>query len=98
VRVRDRPQRSRLLRREQHTGVAAHHLHGRFGERSIDLFGLRRAEQLVGVSLVTVEFKRVADGTELDFRHEQFFDEKARDDHKRGWTGLLENLARFVQD
>jgi uncharacterized protein YndB with AHSA1/START domain len=50
------------------------------------------------VSLVTIEFKRVPDGTELDFRHEQFFDEKARDDHKRGWTGLLEKLARFLQE
>jgi uncharacterized protein YndB with AHSA1/START domain len=50
------------------------------------------------VSVVTIEFKRVPDGTELDFRHEQFFDEKARDDHKRGWTGLLEKLERFLQD
>jgi hypothetical protein len=38
----------------------------------------------------------VPDGTEVDFRHEQFFDEKARDDHQRGWTGLLENLGRFL--
>jgi uncharacterized protein YndB with AHSA1/START domain len=49
------------------------------------------------VSLVTIEFKRVPDGTEVDFRHEQFFDEKARDDHKRGWTGLLDNLERFLK-
>jgi hypothetical protein len=30
------------------------------------------------------------------FKHERFFDEKARDDHKRGWTGLLEGLARHL--
>jgi len=47
-------------------------------------------------SLVTVTFNAVGGGTELDFRHEQFFDEKARDDHKRGWTGLLDKLERFL--
>jgi uncharacterized protein YndB with AHSA1/START domain len=47
------------------------------------------------VSLVTIEFKRVPDGTELEFRHEQFFDEQTRDSHKRGWTGLLEKLDGY---
>jgi uncharacterized protein YndB with AHSA1/START domain len=49
------------------------------------------------VSLVTIEFKRLPDGTELDFRHEQFFDEQARDDHKRGWTGLLDKLDGYLR-
>jgi uncharacterized protein YndB with AHSA1/START domain len=48
------------------------------------------------VSLVTIEFKRVADGTELDFGHEQFFDEQARDSHRRGWTGLLDKLDGYL--
>ena len=26
----------------------------------------------------------------------RFFDEKARDDHTRGWTGLLEGLERYL--
>jgi uncharacterized protein YndB with AHSA1/START domain len=47
-------------------------------------------------SLVTIVFKASADGTELDFRHEQLFDEKVRDDHKRGWSGSLEKLAAFL--
>ena len=47
-------------------------------------------------SLVTVLFKAKGRGTELVFRHERFFDEKARDDHKRGWTGLLEGLERYL--
>ena len=48
-------------------------------------------------SLVTIVFKSVDGGTEVDFRHEQLFDEKVRDDHRRGWTGLLDNLERFLQ-
>ena len=48
------------------------------------------------VSLVTIEFKRLPGGTELDFRHEQFFDEQARDGHKRGWTGLLDKLDGYL--
>jgi len=49
------------------------------------------------VSLVTIEFKAAAGGTELDFRHEQFFDEQARDGHKRGWSVALDKLERFLQ-
>ena len=47
-------------------------------------------------SLVTILLNATGRGTELVFRHERFFDEKARDDHKRGWTGLLEGLARYL--
>jgi uncharacterized protein YndB with AHSA1/START domain len=49
-------------------------------------------------SLVTVTFKAAGRGTELVFRHEQFFDEKVRDDHERGWSGSLDKLERFLQD
>jgi uncharacterized protein YndB with AHSA1/START domain len=48
-------------------------------------------------SLVTIVFKAVDGGTELDFRHEQLFDEKVRDDHKRGWTGSLDKLGEFLK-
>lgn len=47
-------------------------------------------------SVVTITFRAVDGGTELDFRHEQLFDEKVRDDHKRGWTGSLDKLERFL--
>ena len=47
-------------------------------------------------SQVTIVFRAVGGGTELDFLHEQFFDEKARDDHKRGWTKLLDKLESFL--
>ena len=49
------------------------------------------------VSVVTIVFKDVNGKTDLMFTHEQLFDEKARDDHKRGWTAALENLGSFLQ-
>jgi uncharacterized protein YndB with AHSA1/START domain len=49
------------------------------------------------VSLVTIDFHAAAGGTRLEFRHEQFFDETARDGHKRGWSGALASLARYLQ-
>jgi uncharacterized protein YndB with AHSA1/START domain len=48
-------------------------------------------------SQVTVLFNAVDGGTELDFLHEQFFDEKARDDHKRGWSGLFDKLTEYLK-
>jgi len=50
------------------------------------------------ISVVTIEFKELKGKTELTFKHEQLFDEKARDDHKRGWSGLLDKLERFLHD
>ena len=47
-------------------------------------------------SLVTVTVAQDGEGTLLTLNHEQFFDEKARDDHQRGWTGTLEKLARYL--
>jgi uncharacterized protein YndB with AHSA1/START domain len=46
-------------------------------------------------SLVTVTMVRDGDGTMLTLHHEQFFDEKARDGHSRGWTGTLEKLEQY---
>jgi len=47
------------------------------------------------VSVVTIIFKEVDGETDLLFKHEQLFDEKARDDHKRGWSASLDKLAAF---
>jgi len=43
-------------------------------------------------SLVTVQLKPDGAGTLLTFRHEQFVDQAARDNHERGWTELLGKL------
>lgn len=43
-------------------------------------------------SQVTVALSPDRDGTILTLTHEQFFNETARDDHRRGWTAALDNL------
>ena len=47
-------------------------------------------------SLVTIVFRASGKGTDIDFKHEQLFDEKVRDDHQRGWSSLLDKLAEFL--
>ena len=39
-----------------------------------------------------------ATGTNMDFLHEQFHDEAARDDHEGGWTPTFEKLGRFLRN
>ena len=47
-------------------------------------------------SLVSIVFRAVGKSTELDFRHEQLFDETVRDNHRRGWTDALAKLEQFL--
>jgi uncharacterized protein YndB with AHSA1/START domain len=49
------------------------------------------------ISVVTIEFRGTAAGTDLLFRHEQLFDEQARDNHKRGWSASLDKLGAYLQ-
>jgi len=49
------------------------------------------------VSQVTILFTPAAGGTDLEFRHEQFFDEAARDGHWRGWTETFVKLEQFLR-
>ncbi|HET7874267.1 MAG TPA: SRPBCC domain-containing protein [Methylomirabilota bacterium] len=51
------------------------------------------AEPELGNTLVTVEFREVAGGTEVTVTHELFPSEKVGDDHNRGWSGCLDRLA-----
>lgn len=44
-------------------------------------------------SQVTIDLKPDGAETILTLTHEQFFDEKARDDHGVGWNRALDNLA-----
>jgi uncharacterized protein YndB with AHSA1/START domain len=48
-------------------------------------------------SLVTITFRAAAGGTELDFRHEQLFDQTVRDNHRRGWTESLAKLDDYLK-
>lgn len=43
-------------------------------------------------SLVTVTIRPDRAGSILTLLHEKFFDEAARDGHKRGWSGTLDKL------
>ena len=47
-------------------------------------------------SLVTIVFKKSGTGTELEFLHEQLFDESVRDGHKRGWTESFAKLEDYL--
>jgi len=48
------------------------------------------------VSLVTVLIKPDGAGSLLTLNHEKFFDEKARDDPRRGWSGCLDKLVQYL--
>ena len=47
--------------------------------------------------LVTVEFKARGKQTELILTHEKFASVESRDRHKQGWTGLMDELGKFVR-
>ena len=44
--------------------------------------------------LVTLTLRRDGELTLLTLKHEQFFDEAARDNHETGWGQALDGLAR----
>jgi uncharacterized protein YndB with AHSA1/START domain len=45
-------------------------------------------------SLVTFMLRRDGELTLLTLKHEQFFDETARDNHESGWNEILDGLVR----
>lgn len=47
-------------------------------------------------SLVTITVVPDGEGSMLTLLHEQFFDEKAAEGHKHGWTGTLDKLEQYV--
>lgn len=47
-------------------------------------------------SQVTLTLKSDGDGTILTLHHALFFDEKARDDHRDGWSEALDRLEAAV--
>lgn len=48
------------------------------------------------VSRVSIALHAVPEGTRLDFLHEAFFDETARNNHMRGWGGTFAKLDQFL--
>jgi uncharacterized protein YndB with AHSA1/START domain len=47
-------------------------------------------------SRVTVLIEPAGRGADLELRHEQFFDEAAREGHEHGWTGSLVKLEALL--
>jgi uncharacterized protein YndB with AHSA1/START domain len=48
-------------------------------------------------TLVTIEFHDMGNSTEVILTHEQLPSLEERDKHAHGWTGCLEQLAKFLQ-
>lgn len=49
------------------------------------------------VSRVAITLVPTVEGTEFNFVHDRFFDEKARDSHAGGWPLFFENLGQFLE-
>ena len=47
-----------------------------------------------GESLVEIDLRASADGTELIFTHSRLHDEDTRQSHEEGWNGALDKLQR----
>jgi len=45
---------------------------------------------------VTVEFFACGNSTEVVLTHAVFGSAKDRDDHKQGWSGCIDSLARIL--
>ena len=54
------------------------------------------AEPELGDTLVTVEFHDRGGSTNIVLTHDLFPTEKARQEHEKGWSGGLDNLAKIV--
>ena len=49
-------------------------------------------------SVVTLIFKSISDNkTNVELTHVKFFDEEKRDNHKGGWTNILEALSSLLE-
>ena len=46
-------------------------------------------------TIVTISFRTVPGGTEVNLTHEAFLDAEVQDRHARGWTGTLNSLAAY---
>jgi len=49
------------------------------------------------VSQVTILLRAEGGGTDMEFRHERFFDETVRDNHRNGWSETFLKLESFLR-
>jgi uncharacterized protein YndB with AHSA1/START domain len=62
------------------------------GERLVFTWNWEEGPPFGSNTLVTVEFRDAAGGTEVVLVHERFDSELARDEHMKGWSGCLEKF------
>ena len=55
------------------------------------------SEGLASETIVSLEFKRIKDTTELTLTHEQLPSKEAYDGHKFGWTSSLNSLTNYLK-
>jgi len=53
-----------------------------------------QSQYSVDDSTVTLDFRAVDGGTEVNLNHVKFHNEEARDNHQNGWASILEKLAQ----
>lgn len=66
------------------------------GERLVFTWNWEKGPPFGSNTLVTVEFRDAAGGTELVLIHERFESEQARDEHTKGWNGCLEKFETVM--
>lgn len=66
-------------------------------EKLVFTWSWEGAAAVAGEMLVTVEFRDRGNSTEIALTHELFPDEKAREEHSRGWSGCLSRLAKVLE-
>jgi uncharacterized protein YndB with AHSA1/START domain len=50
-----------------------------------------------GESLVAIDLRPIAEGTELTFTHSRLRDEESARNHQGGWAGALDKLEAFIE-
>lgn len=48
------------------------------------------------ISRITILLRAEGGGTDMEFRHEEFYDQAARDGHQRGWITTFIKLEQFL--
>jgi uncharacterized protein YndB with AHSA1/START domain len=80
---------------------AVFHLSGTYREvrppeKLVYTWRWERPDMDIGETVVTVEFRDLGTATEVVLTHDLFPSAAARDEHARGWSGVLEQLERTL--
>jgi uncharacterized protein YndB with AHSA1/START domain len=62
------------------------------GERLVFTWNWEAGPPYGSNTLVTIDFRDAAGGTEIILVHERFDSQQARDEHMKGWSGCLDKF------